>query len=249
VLLPAATIGVPVIDVPFVQQVAEEVTVELRMPAAPTGTGTKELVEEFGLHGQVAVNQSCGTTPCVGVTSSRATTSVPINGKWQFVVIDDATGVPACASAATSGPSLECLVPPRLATEAPHHYHLEVDLSSEASIAPPTPALAANSYFDYAIDVLVPAIAHVWMTAATQAEFPQACSKQMRNTVTGVYTCGEMTTYNHYFALNQAKMQFDSIQLSFAARAGDATTELPIGQVPAGAKQFTGTWDAGNDGL
>ncbi|HET9988801.1 MAG TPA: hypothetical protein VFQ65_09775, partial [Kofleriaceae bacterium] len=249
VLLPAPGTGVPVVNVPFVQQTAEATKLEIRMPAIPTGTGTKELVDEYALHFQIAVSQSCGTTPCAGVTSSRSTSSAPISGQWQLLVTDDVTGNKICLTSVTGSAPLECTIPARSTTEAPHGYHLVLDLSAETSIAPPTPQLAANSYFDYTVALLVPAIQTTWITAGLQADLPQGCSKQMRNIATGVYTCSEMTTYNHYVALNQAKLQFDSIQLSFAARAGDATTELPLGYVPAGAKQFTGMWNAGNDGL
>ena len=141
------------------------------------------------------------------------------------------------------------MVPPRLATEGPHGYHLQVALSSETSIAPPISQAAVYSFFDAALDVLVPTVAHAWLTAAMETDFPQACSKQLRNAVTGYYTCGQWTTYNHYVALNQAKLEFDAIDLSLGSQSGDATTQLPLFDVPAAATHFTGTWDAGNDGV
>ena len=76
--------GVPVLNVPFVQQVAEKVVLELHMPT-PSGTGTKEQIDEYGVYYQATVNQSCGTTPCPGVASARSTSSAPISGQWQLI--------------------------------------------------------------------------------------------------------------------------------------------------------------------
>ena len=79
--------------------------------------------------------------------------------------------------------------------------------------------------------MLVQTVAHAWLTAAMETDFPQACSKQLRNAVTGYYTCGQWTTY-HYVALNQAKLQIDAIDLSLGSQSGDATTQLPLSTFP-----------------
>jgi hypothetical protein len=235
--------GVPVVRVPIVQQTSETTTLDVLLPDAPLGTGTKELVHEYVPSLQQSVSIDCGNTPCTGVTPpARMVLSAPISGQWLLFLMDDATQDFVPGFVALGNNNVRGTIPGRAANEPPHSYHAVLYLAGESSIAPPTPQLTTSSFADGMVN-------NAWMTYGVQSDSPVGCSLQKHNIPTNTYTCSQMTTYTHVVALNQAKIAFDALHFAFSTRAGDPTTEMNPPYVPSTATHFAGAWDAGNDGL
>jgi len=250
--LGTAGAGMPVMDLPIVQQTVEPVTIALQ-PLAPTGTVNTTAVDTQVVMAVQAFQagvpcsmptDSIGCTTHPAYTTTYPTLTTPVQGAWSVSIIDDVAGAQICAGTALQVTT--CTIPARQANEAPHSYHAVFSLSAQTLVA--NPANDPGPFGDFTVG-----------TTSYSGIQPQLanltyCSRIIAHTnpMTGItYTnCFEHTSYARIVALDRATIAFDAATLGLTTSLGNATTAVtPTYVAPSALTLPASSWDGGDKGL
>jgi hypothetical protein len=232
----------PIVAEFLITQPTSEPTELYLTAAAPTGTGTKDVVDEFVAVASFANTYDCGLVGCAVVAAPVVTTgSSPIDGVWRLSVVDISTYAVVCSSSSADRFNVACSIPAR--TGDPHLYAATLQLSGERSIAPTAINLSETTFQDQLIG-------GKWVSGTADNFYTVGCSAYHRNATVGppTYTCTQSTDYKHVSAANSARIDFDAIQFTAKAAAGDATTAQTLPYLPPLVLPAQ-TWDAGSAGM
>lgn len=242
------THGAVVFTQRFVQHTADQVTIHVSVPE-PSVHYTMTGVDDMAPATTMATALSCPSSTtgnCTPVADPPdKVASGTLDDHWTISVYDE-TAHQGTACLGLAELALDCTLPPRTASEAPHVYRLDMRMVAVHELWPYEDLTTeATSFSEFTVTSLTYA-------GLAPKPGPTACSHVSPHVGSGgmiSYTCDQQAAFTEIRALDKATLAFPAITETLTTSATPTGPAEVPSYATAGLSLDAITWNAGNDDL